>query len=107
MKDKQDSPVFIIGAGRSGTNLLGHILEADPRFWNNYECRYVWNYRQKTLSHDIRRASEATDAVKNYIRRYFTNLVDEHGRTVVDKTPSNVFRIDFMHEVFPKGKSFT
>lgn len=97
-------PVLIIGAGRSGTNLLSRILGEDPRFWNAFENRYIWNYGARTLAHDVRTAEEATLRVQAYIRRFFARMAERHGRIVVDKTPSNVLRVAFAHAVLPEAR---
>mgnify|MGYP006274912459 CR=1 FL=1 len=100
----QRSPVLIIGAGRSGTNLLARILGEDPRFWNAFENRYIWNYKARTLAHDVRTAEEATPRVRAYIRRFFARMADQNDRVVVDKTPSNVLRVAFAHAVLPEAR---
>lgn len=102
---KSGIPLVIVGAGRSGTNFLSHVFEHDDRFWNAYEGRYIWNYGQKTLAHDVRKPDEATAKVQRFIRGYFEQLARMHdGRWVIDKTPSNVFRVGFVHSVFPDAK---
>lgn len=97
-------PVFVIGVGRSGTNLVSAALAQDSRFWNAYENRYIWSYRQSSLSHDRRRPEDADDRTKRYIRNFFHRLADRHGKTVIDKTPSNTLRVGFVHEVFPEAR---
>lgn len=97
-------PLLIIGAGRSGTNFLSQVFEQVPSFWNSYENRYVWNYRAETLAHDLRKPAEATPAVKRFIRSYFEKLATSKRRIIVDKTPSNVFRVGFVGAVFPKAR---
>lgn len=62
-------PLCIIGAGRSGTTFLSKVLEQDPRFWNCYENRYIWNYGQRFRHHDVRGPEEATPQVAHFIRR--------------------------------------
>jgi len=96
-------PVLVIGTGRSGTNLLAHVLDADPRFHNRYENRYIWNYRAHTWAHDRRGTDEATPATVRYIRRFFERA-GESGQIVVDKTPSNVFRLPFIRAVLPEAR---
>ena len=99
-----DHPVCIIGAGRSGTNLLGLTFDAEgPRWRNLFENRYIWTYGQRNLSCDRREASEATDEVKAYIRRHFAD-VRRGNELLIDKTPSNAFRIPFVAEIFPDTK---
>ncbi|MBT8144665.1 MAG: sulfotransferase [Gammaproteobacteria bacterium] len=100
----RDNPVLIIGAGRSGTNLLAQALAQDPLFCNVDENRYVWNYGQRSLKYDVRTASEAHGQTANYIRNYFHSVARREQSVVVDKTPSNVFRVPFVHALFPQAK---
>ena len=96
--------VVVLGAGRSGTNFLADVLAHDPGLCNTVENRYIWNYRQKTLKHDVRRPDEVTGPVSSYIRRHFQSIASKTGQVPIDKTPSNVFRVSFVHRVFPKAK---
>lgn len=100
------SIVCIVGAGRSGTNLLARALAADPRFINTFENRYVWNYGQKSLRTDIRNADEATERVAGFIRHHFVQRrgSGEPARIVIDKTPGNALRLSFVARVFPQVK---
>ncbi len=97
-------PVFIIGGVRSGTSILGDILsqEEDLAYW--LEPKYIWKYRKATAKDDIRDASDATEKVKNYIRARFHKYMTSRGvDRFMEKTPSNVFRVSFIHEIFPDG----
>ncbi|MFT6955245.1 MAG: hypothetical protein ACJAYC_000238 [Halieaceae bacterium] len=97
-------PVLIVGAGRSGTSFLSRALGEDPIFWNSYENRYVWNYGQKDMSHDYRARSEASAKTGKYIKSHFAKLANRVNAIVVDKTPSNAYRLEFIHEIFPDIK---
>lgn len=103
IRPAQRSPVLVVGAARSGTNLLSRILDQDERFLNTSENRYIWNYGQASLKHDVREASDATPAVASYIRKFFARASEKSGRTIIDKTISNTFRVPFLHEVFPES----
>ena len=103
-RDDPATPVLIIGVGRSGTQLLSWALEQYPSFYNSYENRYVWTYGQRTGGDDLRRADEATPRVTAFIRGYFRRRAGDTGKIVIDKTPSNVFRVPFIHAVFPEAK---
>jgi hypothetical protein len=103
-KDDPATPVLIIGVGRSGTQLLSWALEQYPSFYNSYENRYVWTYGQRTRGDDRRSAEEAIPRVQAFIHAYFRRRSAETGKMVVDKTPSNVFRVPFIHTVFPEAK---
>lgn len=100
---KQPQPVFIIGAGRSGTNVLGHLLGRHELVQNTFENRYIWNFRQSDLNTDIRDKSEASDETKRFIRRRLLEGRDG-AHYVVDKTPGNAVRLGFVREVFPDSK---
>lgn len=96
--------VAILGAGRSGTNLLADVVSAEDGFVNTVENRYVWNYRQATFAHDLRTASEATESTAAFIRGFFAAHAARTGRIPIDKTPSNIFRTGFVAAVFPRVK---
>jgi hypothetical protein len=98
------TPVLIIGVGRSGTHLLSWALEQYPNFYNGYENRYIWTYGQRAKHDDLRSADEATSSVKAFIHEYFRRRSTDTGKIVIDKTPSNVFRVPFIHAVFPEAK---
>jgi len=100
-----DKPIFIIGNVRSGTTILSDLLShhKDVALW--LEPKYIWRYGKAGAKHDLRKASEATNKVKNYIRKRFYNYLKDSGKSrFMEKTPSNVFRVSFIHEIFPNGK---
>jgi len=97
-----NKPIFIIAGVRSGTTMIGDILgkHKDLAYW--IEPKYIWKYRKPRGKNDHRFASEATAKVKNYIRKRFHNYTLRLGKTrFIEKTPSNVFRVSFIEEVFP------
>lgn len=96
--------LFVVGAGRSGTNLLCRMLEARGGFTDLSENRYVWNYGQPSFCTDRRVVDEATDTVKNFIRGHFFKLSRQHSGYLIDKTPGNAMRLNFVHCVFPEAK---
>lgn len=96
--------VLVLGAGRSGTNLLADVLHEEPSLHNTVENRYIWNYGQKTLAHDVRDAAEVTPKIAAFIRKYFEDAATRTGKTPIDKTPSNVFRVAFARAIFPHAK---
>jgi hypothetical protein len=42
--------------------------------------------------------------VKAYIRKFFSSKAEAGKDFIVDKTLSNIFRIDFIREVFPESR---
>jgi hypothetical protein len=101
---KLKRPIFIIGAARSGTTLIGDILKRhkDIAYW--VEPKYIWRYRNASSSTDIRKGKEATLAVQKYIHSKFSNYVKQcKKKRFMEKTPSNCFRIPFIYKIFPDG----
>ena len=69
-------------------------------YWE--EPKYLWRYRKPTAPHDMRRADDATPSVRHYIQSRLAHYVDEHNATrLVEKTPSNCFRVPFVHAILP------
>ncbi|OOY06987.1 MULTISPECIES: sulfotransferase [unclassified Thioclava] len=99
-------PVLLIGAGRSGTNLIAMALGHSEELFNVYEQRYVWTKGIRSMKTDVRGPEEATDEVAGYIRAHFERQAGAQTKQVrlVDKTPSNALRLAFCLRVFPKAK---
>lgn len=99
-----DRPLFLVGAARSGTKYITATLALHEQvaFWD--EPKYVWRHGRARASDDYRPASDATPVVSDYIHRSFERYVRRHGASrFLEKTPSNCFRVSFMHQVFPDG----
>lgn len=91
--------IIIIGAGRSGTNILGHILASTDACANTFENRYIWNYRQSWRDEFFPEAS-ATEARVRFIRQHFERLRQDSGkRYLIDKTPGNGLRLGYVRRV--------
>lgn len=98
------TPLFIIGAGRSGTTFVSRVLERSPDIYNGHEFRYIWNYRAPSRHIDLRGPEPETAASVRYIRRFFTKLGNREHKIILDKTPSNAWRIPFILSVFPDAR---
>jgi len=99
-----EKPIFIIGAARSGTTIVGDILKrhSNVAYW--VEPKYIWRYRNASSSTDIRKEEEATLEVQKYIRSKFSHYVKQcKKKRFMEKTPSNCFRIPFIYKIFPDG----
>lgn len=108
-------PVFIIGTGRSGTTLLGILLSMHKDVGYLNEPKALWhavhpgediigsysdgeaNYRLGTLDADPQRNEAAHKLFGAYLR-----IIG--ARRVVDKYPELVFRVPFVHAIFPDAK---
>ena len=101
---KMPEMLFIVGAGRSGTNLLSRMLEHAGGFSDLSENRYIWNYQQRHRATDRRLPAEASDAVSAYIHRHFAKMSETHAGILIDKTPGNALRLNFVTQIFPEAK---
>ena len=96
-------PIFIIGSPRSGTTLLGKLLAAHPDLAYAEEPRLVWRQGNDGRS-DYLRPEHARPGVVRGIHDTFDRLVERGGKTrLLEKTPSNALRLDFMRTVYPDG----
>lgn len=95
-------PIVVLGAARSGTTLTADLLAHHPDLAYWIEPRYVWNYGRPLAPDDRRGAADATPHVRRYIRRAFERYAVARGKArFMEKTPSNCFRVPFVHAVLP------
>jgi hypothetical protein len=100
-------PVIIIGAPRSGTNMLRDVLCALPGFgtWPCDEINYIWRHGNAGFPTDEFAPLQATPRVRQYIARRFDRLAASRGAThVVEKTCANSLRVAFVDRVVPQAK---
>ena len=100
-----DRPIFVIGAPRSGTSLLFSILRASPelRHWPG-EAHEVWeaDYHPalRGWSSNALDGTDLDEPSADRIRRSFF-LVAGGKKRLIDKTPRNSLRVDFIEALFP------
>ena len=100
-------PVIIIGAGRSGTNMLRDILTQLPGVgtWPCDEINYIWRHGNVHEPTDEFAPDLATDSVRRSIRRAFDRLAVNHGLThVIEKTCANSLRVGFVDRILPDAR---
>lgn len=97
---------FLIGAARSGTTLLGeHLLSNHSEVAYLGEPDYVWQNVIGYQSHDLIKVEEAETWKGDYLKKQFENFMKENSANVLlEKSPSNCFRIPFIKSVFPEAK---
>ena len=98
-KDQAFQPVIIIGAGRSGTNMLRDVLTQMPGVgtWPCDEINYIWRHGNTRFPTDEFGPQQATPAVKAYIQRIFVRFAEKHKLAyVVEKTCANSLRVGFV-----------
>ena len=104
---QRQPPVVIIGAGRSGTNMLRDILTRQIGYatWPCDEINYIWRHHNRDHPTDQFTTAMATDRVKHYIRNHFDKLASRlQAETVVEKTCANSLRVGFVNAVLPDAR---
>jgi hypothetical protein len=97
----------IVGAPRSGTNMLRDALTKLPGTgsWPCDEIPYVWRYGHARVPHDAFTADMATEPVRRYVRGAFRRLARRQGlTTVVEKTCANSLRVAFVDRILPEAR---
>lgn len=106
-------PLIIIGAGRSGTNMLRDVLTKLDTFstWPCDEINYVWRYGNRSFESDELTEVQATPAIKYFIRSHFEQMGNKFSwpataaqKVLVEKTCANSLRVGFVDAVLPEAK---
>ncbi|TDY02693.1 sulfotransferase family protein [Thiohalophilus thiocyanatoxydans] len=101
------TPVVIVGAPRSGTNMLREILCTlpDVATWPCDEINYIWRHGNVRHDSDVFTPDMARPAVTNSIRRQFDWVARNYqAEFVVEKTCANSLRVPFVDAVLPEAK---
>ena len=100
-------PVVIIGAARSGTNLLRDLLTSLPgvETWPCDEINYIWRHGNAKCPHDEFTPDMASAGIRNSIRKRFDKMARRSNAGIlVEKTCANSMRVEFVHEVVPEAR---
>ena len=101
------SALIIVGAPRSGTNILRDVLCDISGFgtWPCDEINYIWRHGNIGEDTDEFGPDLATSAVKKYIRNEFEKLASRQELDfVVEKTCANALRVPFVDRIVPSAK---
>lgn len=115
MNDRSNAiqPVIIIGAGRSGTNMLrDSIIRLDGAVtWPCDEINYIWRHGNRAWPTDELPVRLATSSVSAYVNRRFEDIARSQGlsaesprRLVVEKTCANSLRVPFVDALVPNAR---
>jgi hypothetical protein len=99
--------VIIVGAPRSGTNMLRDVLTSLDGFatWPCDEINYIWRHGNVRYPTDEIPAIYATPRVKNYIQDCFKYIQEKYNAdVVVEKTCANSLRVPFVDAIVPNAK---
>jgi len=102
------TPVFLLGAGRSGTKFLRSLLSVSEDVnVIPFDVGYVWRYKNERVPHDEFTKEMATEDVTKYVRKTLPTLVcDKHknAKILIEKSVPNSLRPEFVHAIYPDAK---
>jgi hypothetical protein len=100
-------PLIIIGAARSGTNILRDTLTR-ARGWETWPCdeiNAIWRHGNLDRESDVLSAGDARPEVARFIRGAFDRMAGRTGADViVEKTCASSLRIAFIDSIFPDAR---
>ena len=101
-----DSPIFIIGAARSGTKFLRDCLRADTRIAAvPYDVNYIWRYGQPNEQDDVLSKDSLNAKQVQFIRSAIQKQANwRDGKILLEKTVSNSLRVPFVEAIFPGAR---
>lgn len=107
LQTKPYQPVVIIGAPRSGTNMLRDVLTRLPGVgtWPCDEINYIWRHGNVRYPSDAFPSDLARPEVVAYIRRQFEKVGKSRSLIfVLEKTCANSLRVGFVDKILPDTK---
>lgn len=99
--------IVIIGAARSGTNMLRDALCSTDRTatWPCDEINYIWRHYNRTWPDDEIPIDLATPRVATYVKSQFMKVaLKTRADTIVEKTCANSLRVPFLNRLLPEAK---
>jgi hypothetical protein len=100
-------PVIIVGAPRSGTNMLRDVLTSfdGVSTWPCDEINYIWRHGNVRYPSDEIPAERANPAIQSYIRQRFSDIRGKYSADmIIEKTCANSLRVPFVDAVVPDAK---
>ena len=101
------TPIIIIGAPRSGTNMLRDVLTSIERVgtWPCDEINYIWRHGNIDFESDEFPVELARPRVIKFIRNQFDTLAKNQALDyVVEKTCANSLRVYIVDKVIPEAR---
>ena len=85
--------------------MLAAALGRHPDIAYYYEPYFIWDYVDGPGEDDVRTASDVQAAAHDRIIAEFDWFLHKSGkRILVEKTPENSFRIDYINSIFPNAR---
>ena len=99
--------IIIVGAPRSGTNMLRDVLTSLPGVatWPCDEINLLWKHHNRAFPSDELTPAHATPSVQKYMHKKFERIAKRFDAdTVVEKTCATSMRVAFTAKLFPDAK---
>lgn len=99
------NPIIILGAPRSGTNMLRDLICQYPKFttWNCDEINPIWKYKNYNKSDELK-VDDLNKNIDSFIKNEFYKISNRNQLNVVEKTCANTLRPSFINSIFPNAK---
>jgi len=98
-------PIIIVGAARSGTSVLGDLVDTHPDVAYWMEPNPVWRHGNAYRPDDVLGTEHLTPRIADYIDRKFFAFMTERGAArFAEKTPANSLRLPFVHALYPDSR---
>jgi len=104
---KDFNAIIIIGAARSGTNMLRDILSQLPNHttWDCDEINPIWRHGNINHPNDVFSEEMAHPNAIKYIRKQFSKIAKKDNvQNVIEKSCANSLRVPFINKILPDAK---
>ena len=97
--------IFIVGSPRSGTTITGGVLGCHPKITTVSCPYYMMEKHHQYNPDDILTRNHITPESKADIENFYAGILAEnYTEYIVDQSPRNSFRIDYLRHIFPQAK---
>lgn len=99
--------IIIIGAPRSGTNMLRDILTSfdGVATWPCDEINYIWRHGNIFFPSDELTQDMVSPRISRYIKNSFSRIRNTYNSPIViEKTCANSLRVPFVDKIIPDAK---
>ncbi len=110
-----ESPIFIIGTGRSGSTILGLVLSMHPDIGFLNEPKALWyfvnpqddligSYSMASAKYLMNKGDASPSIIQSAKAIYSSYLKKSSSQRVLDKFPEMIFRLEYLNTIFQNPK---